>query len=113
MNDALFAMEKAALADGASDTDVFAAQLVADQIMEMAKMMGLEKEHGYVQGHVDKIKGAIGESGEEIEETKLQKLSRMMAEEKYPWDKCIADQEKRYGSKKQAEEVCGAIKAGR
>jgi len=112
MNDALFAMEKAALADGASETDVFAAQLVADQIMEMAKMMGLEKEHGYVQGHVDKIKGAIGGS-EEIEETKIQKLSRMMAEEKYPWEDCIADQEKRYGSKEQAEKVCGAIKAGR
>ena len=75
-------------------------------------MMGLEKEHGYVQGHVDKIKGAIGGS-EEIEETKIQKLSRMMAEGAYPWEDCIADQEKRYGSKKQAEKVCGAIKAGR
>lgn len=50
---------------------------------------------------------------DEIEETKLQKLSRMMAEEKYPWEDCIADQEKRYGSKEQAEKVCGAIKAGR
>lgn len=29
----------------------------------------------------------------------------------YPWDKCIADQTKKYGSKKKAEEVCGAIKA--
>ena len=28
----------------------------------MAKMMGLDKEHMYIQGHVDKIKGAV--SGE-------------------------------------------------
>ena len=29
----------------------------------------------------------------------------------YPWDKCIADQVKAYGSKDIAERVCGAIKA--
>ena len=29
----------------------------------------------------------------------------------YPWDKCIADQIKAYGSKDIAERVCGAIKA--
>ena len=29
----------------------------------------------------------------------------------YPWDKCIADQIKAYGSKDIAQRVCGAIKA--
>ncbi len=62
LQDALFALEKTALENGATNLDVEAAQLLADQIMEMAKMMGLDKEHMYIQGHVDKIKGAI--SGE-------------------------------------------------
>ena len=59
LQDALFAMEEEALDSGASETDLFAAELVADQIMSMAKMMGLEEEHNYIQGHVDKIKGAV------------------------------------------------------
>ncbi len=29
----------------------------------------------------------------------------------YPWDECIKDQMKRYGSKEIAEKVCGYIKA--
>ena len=40
---------------------------MADQIMAMAKMMGLEREHMYVQGHVEKVKGAVkGETNESI-----------------------------------------------
>ena len=31
--------------------------------------------------------------------------------EDYPWDKCIADQMKEYGSEETAEKICGAIKA--
>jgi hypothetical protein len=112
LQDTLFYMEEKALQGGATEDDVMMAQNLADQIMEMAKMMGLEEEHGYIQGHVDKIKGAIQESVNKVKETKLQKLSKFMAEGKYPWDKCIADQTKRYGSKETAEKVCGAIKAG-
>ena len=59
LQDALFALEMRALEHGAVEADVDAAQLIADQIMNMAGMLGLEKEHGYVQGHVDKIKGAV------------------------------------------------------
>lgn len=59
LQDALFAMEEMALDRGASQADLFAAQTVADQIMEMATMMGLEQEHGYIQGHVDKIEAAV------------------------------------------------------
>ena len=46
-------------------------------------------------------------------EDKLQKLSKMMAEGKYPWEDCMVDQQKRYGSEETAKKVCGAIKAGR
>ena len=59
LQDALFAMEESALKNGANEADVFAAETIADQIMAMASMMGLDKEHSYIQGHVDKIKGAV------------------------------------------------------
>ena len=58
LQDALFAMEEMALERGATEADVFAAEAVASQIMSMAQMMGLEQEHSYIQGHVDKIKAA-------------------------------------------------------
>ena len=67
LHDALFALEKTALENGATNLDVESAQLMADQIMAMAKMMGLEREHMYVQGHVEKVKGAVkGEINESI-----------------------------------------------
>ena len=59
LQDALFAMEEEALESGATETDLFAAETIAAQIMDMAKMMGLGNEHNYIQGHVDKIKGAV------------------------------------------------------
>ena len=59
LQDALFAMEEMALDRGATTADLFAAETVAAQIMEMAKMMGLEEEHNYIQGHVDKIKAEV------------------------------------------------------
>lgn len=34
-----------------------------------------------------------------------------LTEEKYPWNDCIKDQKKEYGSKNTAEKVCGSIKA--
>lgn len=40
--------------------------------------------------------------------------TRMEAQEKadYPWDKCIGDQMKRYGSMTKAKKICGAIRSG-
>ena len=60
LQDALFAIEASALESGATEAEVFAAQSIADQIMAMAAMMGLDKEHSYIQGHVEKIKVVIG-----------------------------------------------------
>ena len=66
LQDALFAMEEMALERGATEADIFAAEAVANQIMDMARMMGLEKEHSYIQGHVDKIRAASSD----VEEAK-------------------------------------------
>ena len=59
LQDALFAMEEEALDNGATEVDLFAAETVASQIMDMARMMGLEEEHSYIQGHITKIKNAL------------------------------------------------------
>ena len=59
LQDLLFAREKRALSIGAGKSDVQAAESLAKKIMTLAKKMGLEKEHGYVQGHVDKIKSKM------------------------------------------------------
>ena len=45
LHDALFALEKNALNMGGNELDIQTAQIIADQIMEMAKMMGLENDH--------------------------------------------------------------------
>lgn len=59
LQDALFAIEEEALDNGATEVDLFAAETVASQIMDMARMMGLEEEHSYIQGHITKIKNAL------------------------------------------------------
>ena len=75
LQDALFAIEASALESGATEAEVFAAQSIADQIMAMAAMMGLDKEHSYIQGHVDKIKGAVGK--EQVDEGASSEEKRM------------------------------------
>jgi len=59
LQDLLYAREKRALKIGAGKSDVKAAEDLAKKIMSLAKKMGLEKEHGYIQGHVDKIKSKM------------------------------------------------------
>ena len=59
LHDALFALEKNALDMGGNELDIQTAQIIADQIMEMAKMMGLENDHNYVQNQVKIISDAI------------------------------------------------------
>ena len=58
LQDTLFYLEKHTVKEmgKATQEDVFMAQNLADQIMAMASMMGLEDEHQYIQGHVDAIK---------------------------------------------------------
>ena len=59
LHDALFAIEKDAIKRGGTEKLVTAAQVIADKIMKLARMMNLESEHSYVQGHVDKIKDSM------------------------------------------------------
>jgi len=66
LQDALFFIEKHVLNDnetGSAEGYITVAENLADQIMAMAGMMGLEEEHSYIQGHVDKITKAV--SGDE------------------------------------------------
>ena len=66
LQDALFFIEKHVLNDdetGSAEGYITVAENLADQIMAMAGMMGLEEEHSYIQGHVDKITKAV--SGKE------------------------------------------------
>lgn len=42
---------------------------------------------------------------------KDQKTADSILETEYPWDKCMEDQMKEYGSKEKAQKVCGSIKA--
>ena len=59
LHDALFALEKNVLKTGGNELDIETAQIIADQIMAMAKMMDLEDEHNYVQNHVKIISDTI------------------------------------------------------
>jgi hypothetical protein len=64
LQDVLFYMEKHIIKEmkGGKEDDVLMAQNLADQIMEMAGMMGLDREHGYIQGHVDAIEKVVNDS---------------------------------------------------
>ena len=57
LHDTLFYMEKHAMEMKKADLEyIEMMQNLADQIMAMAGMMGLESEHEYVQSHVDAVK---------------------------------------------------------
>jgi len=60
LQDVLFYMEKDPDRKHVPE-DAVMAQVVADQIMMMAEMMGMEDEHDYIQGHVDVIKDKVEE----------------------------------------------------
>lgn len=55
--DQLFAMEKSVVAsEKATGEDIQQAEKIAEKAMKMAKEANLEKEHAFVQDHIDKIK---------------------------------------------------------
>jgi len=55
--DQLFAMEKSVIAsEKATGEDIQQAEKIAEKAMKMAKEANLEKEHAFVQDHIDKIK---------------------------------------------------------
>lgn len=75
LQDALFWLEKHTLLEmkHASFEDVKAAEILAGEIMHLARMMGLEQEHQYVLGHVQVIRQLYlqGESQMELDPSVL------------------------------------------
>jgi len=69
LQDALFYLEKHTLQEmgKASFEDVKTAELLADEIMTLARMMNLEEEHQYIAGHVDAIRALYLENEESME----------------------------------------------
>lgn len=67
IQDVLFYLEKHTVKEmeSATEEDVLMAKNLQHQIMAMAKMMGLEKEHGYIQGHIDAIEKVASEETNE------------------------------------------------
>jgi len=65
LQDALYFVEEHIQRDGYEpDKDyVMVANNIAKNIMKMAKLMGLEEEHNYIQGHVDTIEKVVKEKG--------------------------------------------------
>ena len=68
LQDALFYLEKHTVKEMQSATfeDVVAAQNLAYEIMQLAKMMNLEKEHQYIYAHVQAIRELAGVSEEDL-----------------------------------------------
>src|SRR6056300_914583 len=73
LQDALYFVEEHIQRDGYKpERDyVMVAKNIAKNIMKMAKLMGLEKEHDYMQGHVDTIEKVVKEKGLEERVMKL------------------------------------------
>lgn len=68
LQDALFYAEKVAIKNNtASFEDVKAAEILAGEIMHLARMMGLEEEHQYVLGHLQAIRDLYQQNSQEME----------------------------------------------
>lgn len=69
LQDALFYLEKHTVKEmqKASFEDVKAAEILAEEIMHLARMMGLEKEHQYIAGHVEAIRNLYREGEQQME----------------------------------------------
>lgn len=50
------------------------------------------------------------EDGKIVQRENVEEMSSQFAE--YPWDECMMDMEKKYGSEETAKKICGSIKAG-
>lgn len=74
LQDALFYLEKHTVKEmgSASFEDVKAAEILAEEIMTLARMMNLEEEHQYIAGHVEAIRNLYQQGEEQLEiETNL------------------------------------------
>jgi len=89
LQDSLFYIEKVAKEGGIDVTPelIDTAQNMADLIMSGAEKMGLEKEHNYIQGHVDTIKDLAKDKT--VDEEVYEEIDALHENEEY-CPKCAA-----------------------
>ena len=86
--DALFFIEEHIQRGGYKpETDyIMVANNIAKNIMKMGKMMGLEQEHSFVQGHVDTIVKVVGERKQsQLEERVIELTEKNVPTDKAKW----------------------------
>lgn len=73
LQDALFYLEKHTVKQMQSATfeDLKMAEVLAEEIMTLARMMGLEQEHQYIYGHVAAIRELVGDTSLDVDVTGL------------------------------------------
>lgn len=76
LQDVMFFIEKHVEEEGYEPDSFYGqvGQILGDQIMAMAEMMGLSEEHSYIQGHIDRINKAVGENNDVSEFKKPRQL---------------------------------------
>jgi len=96
LQDALFFIEEHVGGEGYSpDKDyVMVAKNIAKNIMKMGKMMGLEKEHSYIQGHVDTIIKSV--EGKKLEERVIELTEKNVPTDKAKWAASKAAAKKKF-----------------
>jgi hypothetical protein len=96
LQDALFFIEEHVGRDGYSpDKDyVMVAKNIAKNIMKMGKMMGLEKEHSYIQGHVDTIIKSV--EGKKLEERIIELTEENKPTNPELWSRALAAARAKY-----------------
>ena len=85
LQDALFFVEEHIQRDGYKPEKdyIMVAKNLAKNIMKMAKMMGLEKEHSYIQGHVDIITKTV--EGKKLEEKVIELTEKNVPTDPAKW----------------------------
>lgn len=85
LHDVLFFVEEHIQRDGYKPEKdyVMVAKNLAKNIMKMAEMMGLEKEHSYIQGHVDIIQKVV--DGKKLEERVIELTEKNVPTDPAKW----------------------------
>jgi hypothetical protein len=96
LQDALYFVEEHIQRDGYEpDKDyVMVANNIAKNIMKMAKLMGLEEEHDYIQGHVDTIEKVVKEKG--LEERVMELTEKNVPTDSSKWSYYKAQAKKKF-----------------
>ena len=99
LQDALFFIEEHIQRGGYKpETDyIMVAKNIAKNIMKMGKMMGLEQEHSFVQGHVDTIVKVVGERKQsQLEERVIELTEKNVPTDKAKWAASKAAAKKKF-----------------